>query len=102
VVPLKIVEVSDVSEGVGMLLLDRIDLILINEFRYNYLKQTHPEYKILSRAQKPVGIGDVYIAISKQSENVSIVPKLNEIIIEMKTDGSIKEIVQSPVPIVKK
>lgn len=93
-VPLTIVEVSDVAEGVGMLFLDRLDLILINEFRFDYLSKTHPEYQArLSRAQKPVGIGHVYIAISKKSPNVSIVPKLNEIIEEMKSDGTIQKIV---------
>lgn len=93
-VPLKIVEVSDVSEGVGMLFLDRIDLILINEFRFDYLMQQEPVHRgKLDRAQKPVGIGHVYIAISKQSPNVSIVPKLNRILADMTSDGTIDKIV---------
>ncbi|QGY41791.1 transporter substrate-binding domain-containing protein [Pseudodesulfovibrio cashew] len=96
--PFKIVEVSDVSEGVGMLFLDRIDLMLTNEFRYEYMIRQHPAYEgKLAHALKPIGIGQVYIAISKNSPHVSIVPKLNEIIANMKSDGSLQKIVH-PTP----
>lgn len=92
--PLRIVEVSDVTEGAGMLLLGRIDLLLINEFRYDYLLLHHPEFRgKLSRAQRPVGIGHVHIAISKRSPSASLIPKLNAVIQEMTSDGTIQKIV---------
>ncbi|WP_319585013.1 transporter substrate-binding domain-containing protein [uncultured Pseudodesulfovibrio sp.] len=91
---LKVVEISDVAEGVGMLLLDRVDFVLTNEFRYDYLMQTHPQYQgRLSRSYKPIAVGRVYIAISKRSPNVAIIPKLNRILGEMRDDGTISRIV---------
>ena len=93
-VPLKIVEFSDVNKGIEMIRSGRIDLILINEYRLNYLLMRCPEHQHrLARAQKPVATGLVYIAISKRSPNVSIIPKLNEILAEMESDGTIDRIV---------
>ncbi len=94
-VPLRLSEINSVKIGLDMLLKGRVDLVLSNEYRFEYLMKIHPELKgRFSRAQKPVAIGHVYIAISKKSPNAAIVQKLNKALGEMKSDGTIQKIVQ--------
>lgn len=94
-VPLRIVEIPSVKVGFEMILKGRLDLVLSNEYRFKYLAKLHPELQgRFSRAQKPVGVGSLYIAMSKKSPHVSlVVPRLNEILAKMKADGTIQKIV---------
>ncbi len=47
----------------------------------------------LKMANKPVETGKIYFAISKKSPAVKFIPKLNETIERMSTDGSIETII---------
>ncbi|NDV28608.1 ABC transporter substrate-binding protein [Desulfovibrio sp. JC010] len=93
-IPLKIIEIQSVKSGLVMLSKGWVDLVLSNEFRFNYLMEKYPEFQgMFSRAEKPIAVGHVYMAVSRKSPHVALVPKLNEVLDKMKSDGTIEKIV---------
>ena len=73
----------------------RIDFYLEDELVAKAVMANHEDWKgILVFAPKPVTIYDYYMAISKKSPAVELIPELNKVIARMKSDGSIMRILE--------
>ena len=98
---LKIEEAVSSEVNFQKLYAGRIDLFLEDELVAKATIAKHPEWKeIFGVASKPVTTYDYYMAISRKSPALDIIPELNKVIARMKSDGTIRRIldasVQSP------
>lgn len=87
---------NDISQSIKKVIAGRIDFVLVNRYRLHYLISQNPQFADqLKMAEKRVGTGKFYLAISKKSPAADMVPKLNDVIRQMKTDGSLEAIINS-------
>jgi len=85
---------NDIVSSLKMALLKRVDLVVINKYRFNYLAGIHPAFSDkFKSADKSVGTGYFYMAISKKSRFRTMVPGINRIIRQMKDDGTIEKLI---------
>ena len=77
------------------LLAGRTDLFICNERAANSLFKNHPTLKGKFKAySRPTKLVKFYMAISKQSPALSLIPNINKAIRELKADGTIDKIVK--------
>lgn len=76
--------------SIKKLIAGRVDIIILNRSTADSIIDNNPEFKgkIIS-AEKPLDTASYYMAFSKKSKNLELLPGINEIIEEMKTDGTI-------------
>ena len=80
-------------EVFDMLLLERIDALLCTNLTANhYLRKDKFRGKI-THAQNSYYQKDYHIGFSKFSEAKALIPEVNEVIRQMKEDGSLAEII---------
>lgn len=71
----------------------RIDLFLEDEVVAGAFFRTHDSWKeAFDFAANPVTVYDYYMAVSKKSPAIALLPELNQVIKKMKSDGSIKRL----------
>jgi polar amino acid transport system substrate-binding protein len=90
---LKVQEVSSQTQSFKKLMVDRIDYIPLNYFEGIELIKELGLTEQVSILPKPLTSSPLYIAFSKKSSCISLLPKINEIIRRRQNDGSIDRII---------
>ena len=88
---LKVTAVPSIDQLFNMLSRNRIDLVLADESAGYVLAQREESEQIIP-ADKPTSEDIQYLAISRQSPAVALVPKINSILIELRVEGIIDDI----------
>ena len=88
---LAVTEVPNVGRLMAMLAAGRIDLAIASDSVGYALAGEHPAARIVP-ASKPTASEVFYIAISKKSSAVSLVPEINRILADLKAQGVIEDI----------
>ncbi|MCB2145180.1 MAG: transporter substrate-binding domain-containing protein [Deltaproteobacteria bacterium] len=87
------------EQGIRKLLHSRMDILLGNESVINSLIRSHPEWKGKLKFTPKFSSQHAYrIGISRKSPVAGLIPEINRLILEMKTDGTIDQIL-SPDPV---
>ena len=85
--------VSSDSQNIRKLLAGRVDFILLSRSTANYYMTQNPESaKKLKAASTPIDVAKFYFGLSKKGKAVKYLPKINEVLGEMKRDGSLDKI----------
>jgi len=80
--------------GFSKILYDRVDIFFCNEAAAKEMFKTNPKFKgKFQYAKKPLKTVDLFLAISKKSKAVALIPQINNTISDMKKDGTIKKII---------
>ncbi|MCP3953251.1 MAG: amino acid ABC transporter substrate-binding protein [Desulfobacterales bacterium] len=70
----------------------RFDLAIMNKTVTEYFLEKNPQFDNIKAAVKPVRESIYYIAFSKKSQYLALLPKINSVIKEMKSEGVIDQI----------
>ena len=85
--------VSSDSQNIKKLLAGRVDFIFLSRSTANHFMIKNPELADkLKAASTPVDVAKFYFGLSKNGEAVKYLPKINEVLGEMKRDGSLDKI----------
>lgn len=75
------------------LLAGRFDTFVCMKNVANALFRDHPELKgKFKTAEKPLSVVDMYLALSKESPAVELMPEINKLIQDMKDDGTMEKL----------
>lgn len=86
------------EQGIRKLIHSRMDILLGNESVIYSLIRSHPEWKGKLKFTPKFSSQHAYrIGVSRKSPIVGLIPEINRLILEMKTDGTIDQIL-SPDP----
>ena len=81
------------SQNIKKLLAGRVDFIFLSRSTANYYATQNPKLgKKLKAASKPVDVAKFYFGLSKKGNAVNYLPKINNILGEMKREGSLDKI----------
>jgi polar amino acid transport system substrate-binding protein len=92
---LDIKTLSRALQGFDLLLTNRLDCFLSINLTANYLLADSKYSGRISHAPKTYYYKDYHLAFAKKSAALPLMPKVNEVIIEMKKDGSMDRIISS-------
>lgn len=78
-----------------VLLKDRIDIVAIDTGVGRYVVQKNNWQSDIAMVEKPIGLQESYIGLSKKSEAAALLDQINRVIAKLHKDGSIKRIRES-------
>ncbi|MES9868877.1 MAG: transporter substrate-binding domain-containing protein [Sedimenticola sp.] len=86
---------SDDDTNLRILLAGRIDLLAMNRSTADHLIKKNPELKGKIRAAtNPISVAEFHFAISRKGNATHLLPRINETIAEMNSDGSLERILR--------
>ncbi|MDE1465426.1 substrate-binding periplasmic protein [Spartinivicinus poritis] len=93
---LQISEVTRLSQNFEKLTLGRIDIMLANQAEAGEFIRLNPKYKgKIKHAEKPYIVYQYRMAFSKKSNKRHFIPKINDVIKKMKSNGELDSIVSN-------
>jgi polar amino acid transport system substrate-binding protein len=92
---LNVQEVVKIEQNLKKLLAGRIDIIFANQDEISEIIKKNPDYKGKIRtAEKPYISYTYHMGFSKKSEARWLIPSINQVILEMKADGTLARILE--------
>ncbi|MET0086028.1 MAG: transporter substrate-binding domain-containing protein [Sedimenticola sp.] len=86
---------NDDDTNLRILLAGRIDLLAMNRSTADHLIKKNPELKGKIRAAtNPISVAEFHFAISRKGNATHLLPRINETIADMNSDGSLERILR--------
>lgn len=83
-------------QNIKKLLAGRIDLVMLSRSTARHFLSKHPEFRgKLQAAKKPVANAEFYLALSKKGSATDLLPDINRVLLEMKSDRTLNKIIES-------
>jgi len=80
-------------QNVKKLLSGRIDLVMLSRSTARHFMSAYPEFRgKLQAAKKPIANAEFYLALSKKGSATDLLPEINQVLVEMKNDKTLKKI----------
>jgi len=92
---LSVQEVIRIEQNFSKLIAGRIDVMLANQAEISEFLRINPKYqKRIKAAKKPYLSYTYHMGFSRRSETRQMIPSVNKIILEIKTDGTMNRILK--------